>query len=196
MRIKVLWVVVLALAVAPAAFADVVVTFSSPVTMLSFYSAEPTPLTATAYGNGVTTVTVNSGYGHGAVTSLYGTGVTELDFAGTVNGYVLDDLTYKVGTNTYVINFDDASFSQYNAVGNFYSSMAGGPTFSTYTYILQYPYYNYTGYPYDSSPNVVFEYYYQAPPPPPTTIPEPGTLALFGSGLMSVAGLVRRKILS
>jgi hypothetical protein len=32
-----------------------------------------------------------------------------------------------------------------------------------------------------------------APPPPTPTIPEPGTLTLFGSGLLGLAGMLRRK---
>jgi PEP-CTERM motif len=34
------------------------------------------------------------------------------------------------------------------------------------------------------------------PPTPPTTVPEPGSLMLFGTGLLSVAGYMRRKLLS
>lgn len=196
---KVLLVLALAAALAPTAVADVVLTFSVPVTMVSFYSSEPTsdPLTATAYGNSVTSVTVASGTGLGAVTPLSATGVTEVDFSGTANFFVLDDLTYMVGSNAYTIDFDDPSFNLYSSVGSFYSFMAGGPTFTANTWILQYPLYNYSDFPYHSSPNVIFEGYYLPPPPPPTPqIPEPGTLVLFGSGLISAAGVIRRKLMS
>lgn len=196
MRTKALLVLALAVTIAPAAFADVILTFSSPVTMVSFYSSEPTtnPLTATAYGNSVTTVSVASGNGVGAVTSLSGANVTEVDFSGAANHYVLDDLTYMVGNSTYTINFDDPSFNQLDPVGAFYSFMPGAPTFSGNAWILQYPHYNYTDFPYHSSPNVIVEaFFLPPPPPPPPQVPEPGTLVLFGSGLISVAGTIRRK---
>jgi hypothetical protein len=42
----------------------------------------------------------------------------------------------------------------------------------------------------DASGGVTIEYDYN---PPPTGTPEPGTLTLFGTGLLGLAGLVRRK---
>ena len=201
MRTKVLLVLALAVVVAPAAFADITLTFSSPVTMVSFYSSESTslPLSVTAYGNSVTTVTAASGTGSGTVT-MFGVsgvaGVTVVDFSGTVNHYVLDDLTYEVGNTQYVINFDDPSFGPFNTVGSFYSFMAGGPSFGANGWIDHYPLYNYPDYPYHSSPNVLFEGYPLPPPTPPPSVPEPGTLLLFGSGLISAAGAIRRKLMA
>ncbi len=199
MRVKVFLVLVLAVVVAPAAFADVILTFSAPVNFVSFYSSEPNamPLTVTAYGNSITTVTVASGQGVGVVTPFAASGVTELDFAGTPNFYVLDDLTYMVGGNTYMLTFDEAALQSFIpvTVGSFYSAMAGGPTFGLNGQTLHYPNYNYTDFPFHSGPDVLYEGYYLPPPPPPQPpIPEPGTLVLFGSGLISAAGVIRRKL--
>ena len=44
----------------------------------------------------------------------------------------------------------------------------------------------------EASGGVTVEYDYN-PPPPPSGTPEPGTLTLFGTGLLGLAGLVRRK---
>jgi hypothetical protein len=49
----------------------------------------------------------------------------------------------------------------------------------------------------DAGGYVTVEYDYSTPPPPPPTgvTPEPGTLGLFGTGLVGFAGLFRRKFL-
>lgn len=192
MRSKVLWVVGLALALVPAASADIIVTFAAPVTMISFYSAEPYDLTVTT-NNGVS-VTVNSGYTAGAVTPFSDTNVTMLDFAGTdFNGdpsadyYVIDQLVYSIGDTVYTLTFDEAGLTPFSVIGSFY----GGVTFSPNAAIYTVGQYNDLGYPPFSNPNVAAEVYYLAPPDNP--VPEPGTLVLFGSGLMGLAGAVRRK---
>ena len=44
----------------------------------------------------------------------------------------------------------------------------------------------------EASGGVTVEYDYN-PPPPPSGTPEPGTLTLFGTGLLGLAGMLRRK---
>lgn len=192
MRFKVLWGLALAVAMAPVAAADIIVTFSTPVTMVSFYSAEPYDLTVTT-NNGFS-VTVNSGYTLGAVTPFSDTNVTMLDFAGTdSNGdpsadyYVIDQLVYMIGNTTYTLTFDEAALTPFSVIGSFYP----GVTFSPNAWIYTVGQYNDFGYPPYSNPNVAAEVFYL--PPPENPVPEPGTLVLFGSGLMSLAGVVRRK---
>lgn len=197
MRIKVLLVLALAVAIAPTAFADITVYFSTPVTMVSFWSSEAADMTATT-NNGVTTGPLNSGLGSGFLTSFSDTNVTSIVFSGATGSFVLDDLTYMVGgaptggptaptklgplspdpQTTYTLTFDDAGLTQFTAVGSFYSGLGGGPTFSPNALILP----GTTDFPSESSPNVL------------GTVPEPGTLVLFGSGLISLAGVLRRKL--
>lgn len=68
MRLKVDLVAVAAMLLSTAAFADIVITFSSPVSTVSFYSSEPIDLAATTNGTSGLNLTVNSGYTLGAVT--------------------------------------------------------------------------------------------------------------------------------
>lgn len=191
MRMKLLVFAAMALALSSVAYADIVINFSSPVSTVSFYSSEPFNLTATTNGTTGLNLTVNSGYALGAVTGFADTNVTKVDFSGTPNFYVLDDFTYSVGGSTYVLNFDTI-FPQGRAVTTQYAGWAGGPVFSgtggNQAVILTYPNYNYSGYPYESFPNVIFEGVPFAP------APEPGTLAMFGTGVVGLAGLIRRKL--
>ena len=53
--------------------------------------------------------------------------------------------------------------------------------------VLTYPNYNWGGYPYESYPNVIDEL--------PHATPEPGTLMLFGSAALGLAGVIRRKLM-
>jgi len=189
MRLKFLLVLAIAVAFSSVAFADITVTFSSPVSMVSFYSSEPYNLTLT--DNNGTSMTVNSGYTFGAITPFVDTGVTSLDFSGTPNFYVLDNLVYSVGGINQTLTFDETALQNCGcSVLGFYSSLPGGPVFSNNADILTYPNYNYVGYPYLSSPDVVFEGGVNHGP-----VPEPGTLVMFGSGILGLAGVVRRKLM-
>jgi hypothetical protein len=189
MRLKFLVILAAALAVASPAFADITVNFSSPVSMVSFYSSEPFNLTLT--DNNAVSVTVNSGYTFGAITPFADAGVTSLDFSGTPNFYVLDNLVYSVGGVSYTLTFDEAALQNCGcSVLGFYSGMPGGPVFSNNADILTYPNYNYTGYPYLTIPDVVYEGGVSHGP-----TPEPGTLVMLGSGILGLAGVARRKFM-
>jgi hypothetical protein len=75
------------------------------------------------------------------------------------------------------------------SIGAFYAGFAGGPVWSSNADALTYPNYNYVGYPYLSSPDVIYE-----GPPEHGATPEPTTLVMLGSGLLCVVGVIRRKI--
>lgn len=187
MRLKVIPLLAVALVIAIPAFADITVTFSSPVNFVSFYSSEPYTL---SYNDGVTSGSVLSGYTLGTVTTVNDAGVTSIDFSGTPNFYVLDDLKYSVGGVTYTLGFDETILQNCGcSIGAFYSGMPGGPVFSTNADILTYPNYNYTGYPYESFPDVIYE-----GPTEHGATPEPTTLVMLGSGILAAAGVVRRKL--
>ena len=188
MRLRCLLILTVAFAFTSVAFADITINFSSPVNTVSFYSSEPDNLTATTNGLTPLNVTVLSGYTLGAVTPFVDTNVTKVDFSGSPDYYVLDDFTYSVGGNTYVLTFDEAALVGHS-VGNFYAGMPGGPVFSPGADVLTYPDYNYPGYPYESFPSVVYEGGIINNP-----TPEPGTLAMLGTGVLGLAGLLRRKI--
>jgi hypothetical protein len=187
MRLKIALIAVAAIVLATTAFADITVSFSSPVSTVSFYSSEPLDLLASTNGTTGLNLTVNSGYATGAVTTFADTNVTLVDFAGIPGWYVLDDFTYSVGGNSYTINFDNLAEGAF--VHSQYAGLPGGPVFSgtlgNSPVVLTYPDYNYGGYPYASAPNVIYE--------GPT--PEPGTLAMFGSSLIGVLGLMRHKLM-
>jgi len=191
MRHRLVYCLLAAIAGSPVAYADITIDFSTPVNTVSFYSSEPDNLTANTNGSSPLHLTVNSGYTLGAVTLFADTNVTAVDFSGTPDEYVLDDFTYSVGSNTYVLNFDDPALVQGDSVGSFYAGWAGGPTFSPDAIILTAPDYNVSGFPYESSPSVIDE---GTPGPSPTATPEPGSFLLLGSGLVGLAGVVRRKI--
>jgi hypothetical protein len=152
---------------------------------VSFYSSEPLDLNATTNGISGLNLTVNSGYGLGAITPFADSNVTRVVFSGVPNWYVLDDFIYSVGGNTYTINFDDLAEGAF--VSGQYSAWAGHPVFSATAgnaaVILTYPNYNFGGYPPASYPNVIYE----------GPAPEPGTLAMLASGVIGVAGMLRRK---
>jgi len=187
MRLKVALVAVAAMVLSTAAFADIAINFSSPVSTVSFYSSEPIDLTATTNGTTGLNLTVNSGYSLGAVTPFADTNVTRVDFSGIPNLYVFDDFTYSSGGNTYTINFDNLAEGAF--VTGQYAGWAGHPVFpgtaGNAAVILTYPDYNWQGYPPNSYPNVINE--------APT--PEPGTLFMFGSAVLGSAGFLRRKLM-
>ena len=187
MRFKLALVVVAAMLLSTAAYADIVINFASPVSTVSFYSSEPFDLAATTNGTTGLNLTVNSGFAAGAVTAFADTNVTRVDFSGTPGWYVLDDFSYSTGGVTYTINFDNLSEGAF--LTGQYASLAGRPVFSATggnaATVLTYPDYNFAGYPYASAPNVIFE----------GPAPEPGTLAMFASGVFGVAGILRRKLM-
>lgn len=229
MRAKVLWILALAMVIAPLASADIILTFSQKVNLVSFYSAEEgIDLTATSNGDLANTATVDFGFCFlcGGVTPFADTNVTQVTFSGTPSFYVIDDIQYTVGNDptVYTLTFDE--FTQENAqVGNYYQShsLPGGPVFNnlaqvyseawdingantaSYGAAAYLPPSSCNGVPGDNSafvsgffnnpvPNttcsVLFEGQVQTP-----TVPEPGSLLLFGSGLMGIAGVLRRKLL-
>ena len=173
-----------------ALFAQTSITFSTPVTFDSFYSSEPVPLN---WSDGVSSGTVNSGYTFGATTIVNDAGVSKINFSGSANFYVLDTIVYTAlvsGTPTeFTLTFDETALQNCGcSVLNFYAGFPGDPVFSSNAVILTYPSYNYFGYPFDSSPDVVYE----NGPISPT--PEPGTLLMFGSGILAAVGAARRKL--
>jgi hypothetical protein len=184
MRLKVAPIVLAALALSSAAYADIVITFANPVSTVSFYSSEPFGLDATTNGATGLNLAVNSGYTLGAVTPFADTNVTRVDFSGVPGWYVLDDFTYSVGGNTYTVNFD--SLAEGAFVNGQYAGRAGHPVFSgsggNAAIVLTYPDYNWVGYPPSTYPNVIYE--------GPT--PEPGTLAMLATGVIAIAGVLRR----
>jgi len=121
MRHRLVYCLLAAIAGSPVAYADITIDFSTPVNTVSFYSSEPDNLTANTNGSSPLHLTVNSGYTLGAVTLFADTNVTAVDFSGTPDEYVLDDFTYSVGSNTYVLNFDDPALVQGDSVGSFYA---------------------------------------------------------------------------
>jgi hypothetical protein len=186
MRFRCLLILALALVFSTAAFADLTVHFTTPVTWVGFYSAEPYSLTASD-NNGFST-TVNSGYTFGAFTTVNDANVTAINFSGTPDFYILDDFTYSLGGTTYTINFDNLSTNA--LLTTQYAGLPGHPVFAGTNgdlgIVLTYPGYNYYGYPYESFPNVIDEL--------PNATPEPGTLVLFGTAAMGLAGVIRRKL--
>jgi hypothetical protein len=187
-RLKLLVFAAMALALSSMAYADITLTFNSPVTVDSFYSSEPFNLTYS--DNTGTFVTVNSGYTLGNVTTVGSAGVTSVDFSGTPDFYVLDNFVYTDANGaTHTMTFDEAILQNCNcSIGGFYSGLAGHPVWSTNSDVLTYPNYNYSGYPYQSFPDVIYEGGTQTSP-----TPEPGTLLMFGSGVVGLAGMLRRK---
>lgn len=187
MRFKLALVVVAAMLLSTAAYADIVINFASPVNTVSFYSSEPVDLAATTNGTTGLNLTVNSGFAAGAVTAFADTNVTRVDFSGTPGWYVLDDFSYSTGGVTYTISFDNLSEGAF-VIGQ-YAGWAGHPVFTgtagNAAIVLTYPDYNYAGYPPESQPNVIYE----------GPAPEPGTLAIFASGVFGMAGILRRKLL-
>ena len=187
MRFKLALVVVAAMLLSTAAYADIVINFASPVSTVSFYSSEPFDLAATTNGTTGLNLTVNSGYALGAVTPFADSNVTRVAFSGTPGFYILDDFIYSSGGNTYTIDFDN--LSEGAIVLGQYAGWAGHPVFTgtagNAATVLTYPDYNFAGYPYASAPNVIFE----------GPAPEPGTLAMFASGVFGVAGILRRKLM-
>lgn len=179
-----------ALAAANPAFADVTVDFSTPVTMDGFYSVEPSSLTL---NDGVTSTTVSSA---GAFTTIGDSNVTSLDFSGTPNFYVIDDIEYTLGGTTYTLTFDEASLQNCScSIGNFYAGLPGSPEFSLNADILTAPNYNVGSYPFESSPDVIYEGGIETPATPATPpVPEPNTFLMFGSGLAGMVGMMRRKL--
>ena len=187
MRPKIFVLLALVLVFASTAFAQITITFGNRVTFDSFYSSEPYPLT---WFDGFIGGTVTSGYGVGAVTTDFDGGVSQVTFTGTPNYYVLDDITYTLGQFTYTLTFDQTALQNCNcSISSFYANYPGHPVFSDNSDVLTYPNYNYSGYPFESSPDVIYEAGVEMGP-----TPEPGTLVMFGSAILAAAGVVRRKL--
>jgi len=188
LRLNFVVLVAVALVIACPAFADITVSFNSPVTFVGFYSSEPFNLT---WSDGVGSGTANSGYTLGAFTNVNDSGVTSVDFSGTPNFYVLDDFKYTtVNGETFTLPFDETILQNCGcSIGGFYAGLPGGPVFSKNADVLTYPNYNYSGYPYESFPDVIYEGSTLHSP-----TPEPGTLLMVGSGVLGLAGVIRKKL--
>ncbi|MGH9563991.1 MAG: PEP-CTERM sorting domain-containing protein [Terracidiphilus sp.] len=180
-------------AIAPPAFADVTVGFSTPVTLDGFYSSEPSSLTL---NDGVTSTSVTSGYGTGAFTTIDDLSVTTLDFSGPAGSYAIDDIEYTLGGTLYTLNFDDVALQNCNcSIGGFYAGLPGSPEFSLNADVLTSPNYNVSGYPFESSPSVIYEGGIETPATPAAPpVPEPGSLLLAGSGLATLAAGLRLRL--
>ena len=98
---------------------------------------------------------------------------------GAFNGFFFEALFQNAG-NTYQFDDQGGLWSIYDAPGGIESSQAVA---SGYINIGDSGITNPT--PYSPPP---------PPPPPPPPVPEPGTLALLGSGVVGLAGVLRRKI--
>ncbi len=187
MRLKLFLLLAVVLAIASSAFAQITVDFGNKVTFVGFYSSEPDPLT---WSDGFLSGTVNSGYTLGAFTTVNDGGVSQLTFTGTPDFYVLDDITYQVGKVTYTLTFDQTALQGCNcSIGSYYAGLPGHPVFSNNSDVLTAPNYNVSGYPFESSPDVIYEGGVETSP-----TPEPGTLVMLGSGILAAAGVVRRKL--
>ena len=139
-------------------------------------------LQGTDNGNGSYDITSASGTYDGSPISLVPTGTPGVPF-------YWDNVVYLPASPYYV----DYLGLVFDVAGSGYTNFCGGPSCAGPGY-PGYPDYTdinaFNGYGYTAATNVSFSLVSDPPP-----VPEPGTLMMVGSGLLGLAGVLRRKLL-